>query len=63
MDASDSLSSFEFDAQVSEKESIQYLRNEDLNENDYVLVKCHSTKNDAQMYFVAIIKEKTKICF
>lgn len=63
MDASDSLSSSEFDAQIAEGESIQYLRNKDLNENDYVLVKCHSTKNDAQMYFVAIIKRKDESMF
>ena len=62
MDASDGSDS-ESNALVHANESIQSLSTDNFNENDYVLVKCQSSKNNVEIYFVAIIKKTTKICF
>ncbi|CAG4932395.1 unnamed protein product [Colias eurytheme] len=59
MDASDRGSDPESDNDlVHENKSMQSLREENINESDYVLVKCHSTKSNVEKYFVAIIKRK-----
>lgn len=61
MDASDGGSDPDFNDFVHEGENS--LRKENLNERDYVLVKCHSTKNNVEIYFVATIKRKDENMF
>lgn len=62
MDTSDGESDLESNA-LNEGGLIQSFRKENLNESDYVLVKCHSTKNNVEMYFVAITKGKDENMF
>ncbi|CAH1636479.1 unnamed protein product [Spodoptera littoralis] len=63
MDLTDGQSNSESNYLVDERESIQSLTNESLNENDYILVKCHSAKKESQTYFVAFIKRKDQNMF
>lgn len=58
MDTSDGRSDSESNALVDNGDWIISCRSENLNASNNVLVKCHCTKNNDIMYFVAIINSK-----